>query len=155
MSIRAAGQGLKVLFVQFLKPEDLSSGEKNLIRDRIPEIELIRSNVRHPMFTIGEVSIEGCRKITLTTFEELIKRIEKGNIDLLIMDELNNVLKEGWLDIDHVIDFIKGRPPQLELVITGRNAPLAIIKMADYVTEMLKIKHPAEEGIGARKGIEY
>ena len=53
LTIRAAGQGLKVLFAQFLKPEDLSSGEKNLIRERIPEIELIRSNIKHPIFVKG------------------------------------------------------------------------------------------------------
>jgi cob(I)alamin adenosyltransferase len=155
LTIRAAGQGLKVLFAQFLKPEDLSSGEKSLIRERIPEIELIRSNISHPIFTMGEASIPKLKSVSMQTLREVQKRVEEGNLDLLVMDELNNVLNEGWIELKEVTDFLEARPAGLEVVITGRDAPVELIKMADYVTEMLKIKHPFDEGIKARKGIEF
>jgi cob(I)alamin adenosyltransferase len=155
LTIRAAGHGLKVLFAQFLKPEDLSSGEKSIIKARIPEIELIRSNISHPIFTEGNASVTKLNSVSLQTFNEVRKRIKENNFDLLIMDELNNVLHEGWIEMKEVTDFLEGRPAGLEVVITGRNAPVELMKMADYVTEMLKIKHPFEKGVKARKGIEY
>ncbi len=155
LTIRAAGQGLKVLFAQFLKPEDLSSGEKSLIRERIPEIELIRSNISHPIFTMGKASVPKLKSISMQTLKEVQKRVAEDNFDLLVMDELNNVLDEGWIELKEVTDFLEARPTGLEVVITGRGAPVDLVKMADYVTEMLKIKHPFEKGIKARKGIEY
>ena len=154
LAVRAAGQGLKVLFVQFFKLDDASSGEKEILK-KLPGIELLRSNVRHPMFTKEKTDKELLKQSIGETFETVKKKIASDDISLLVLDEINSVLTGGWLDIDDMIDFLENRPEGLEVVLTGRDAPVELVKMADYVTEMLKIKHPFDNGIKARKGIEY
>ena len=152
--VRAAGQGLKVLFVQFFKLDDASSGEKEILK-KLPGIELLRSNVRHPIFTKEKTDKELLKQSISEIFETVKKKIASDGINLLVLDEINSVLTGGWLDIDDMIDFLENRPEGLEVVLTGRDAPVELVKMADYVTEMLKIKHPFDNGIKARKGIEY
>ena len=152
--VRAAGQGLKVLFVQFFKLDDASSGEKEILK-KLPGIELLRSNVRHPIFTKEKTNKELLKQSIGETFETVKKKIASDGINLLVLDEINSVLTGGWLDIDDMIDFLENRPEGLEVVLTGRDAPVELVKMADYVTEMLKIKHPFDSGVKARKGIEY
>jgi len=152
--VRAAGQGLKVLFVQFFKLDDASSGEKEILK-KLPGIELLRSNVRHPIFTKEKTNKELLKQSIGETFETVKKKIASDGINLLVLDEINSVLTGGWLDIDDMIDFLENRPEGLEVVLTGRDAPVELVKMADYVTEMLKIKHPFDSDVKARKGIEY
>jgi cob(I)alamin adenosyltransferase len=154
LAIRAAGQGHRVLFVQFFKVDNASSGEKEAFK-KIPEIELIRSNIRHPIFTKEKTDTEMLKKSIVETFEMVKQKAASGNINLLVLDEINSVLAGGWLNIDDMIDFLENRPEGLEVVLTGRDAPVELVKMADYVTEMLKIKHPYDSGVKARKGIEY
>ncbi|MDK2895383.1 MAG: cob(I)alamin adenosyltransferase, partial [Moorella sp. (in: firmicutes)] len=72
-----------------------------------------------------------------------------------ILDEINNALYFGLLTEEEVLAFLMERPPHVEVILTGRNAPPRIIEVADLVTEMRQVKHPYEKGIKARKGIEY
>jgi len=75
---------------------------------------------------------------------------------MIILDELNIVLSYGLLPLDPVLEFLKNRPPQLHVVVTGRNAPEGLIELADLVTEMRQVKHPYhDQGIAAQKGIEF
>ncbi|MDP2682261.1 MAG: cob(I)yrinic acid a,c-diamide adenosyltransferase [Deltaproteobacteria bacterium] len=154
LTIRAAGQGKKALFVQFFKLDDAPSGEKEIFK-KIPEIELIRSNVRHPIFTKEHTDKELLQKSITDTFEAIKKRIDKGDVNLLVLDEINSVVAGGWLSLDELSAFLRNRPEGLEVVLTGRDAHVELVKTADYVTEMLKIKHPFDNGVKARKGIEY
>lgn len=78
-----------------------------------------------------------------------------GDWDVIILDEINIVTGWGWLDAADVVHLIKDRPENVELVLTGRLAPQAVIDSADLVTEMVKVKHPYDRGIPARRGIEY
>ena len=153
LAVRAAGHGMKVLFVQFFKEYDAPSGEKEIIKKCIPQIELIRSNVRHPIFTGKKTNDNEVKKSTLATFEDVKKKI--NDIDLLVLDEINSVINGGWIDINDFIMFLEQKPDRLEIILTGRDASVELVKMSDYVTEMLKIKHPFDKGIKARKGIEY
>lgn len=154
LAVRAAGQGNKVLFVQFFKVDNASSGEKESFKN-IPHIELIRSNVRHPIFTKEKTDRDALKKSIIETFETVKQRIASDHIDLLVLDEINSAISSGWLDINDMVDFLENRPANLEVVLTGRDAAVELVKMADYVTEMLKIKHPFDSGVKARKGIEY
>jgi len=77
------------------------------------------------------------------------------NCNLLILDELTVAIKKGFIKEKEVIEYIKNKPKELEIVITGRWASKRLINLADYVTEMKKIKHPFDKRIIARKGIEY
>ena len=78
-----------------------------------------------------------------------------GEYDLVVLDEVNVAVAWKLIGLDEVIRLIEGRPSNVELVLTGRGADKEIVKMADVVTEMLNIKHPYNEGITARRGIEY
>lgn len=73
---------------------------------------------------------------------------------MVIMDEVNVTMHMGLISVDKVVDLIKNRPPKVELVLTGRYVPQAVMDLADLVTEMRLIKHPYEKGIPARDGIE-
>jgi cob(I)alamin adenosyltransferase len=78
-----------------------------------------------------------------------------GQYDLVILDEINVALWFGLLPLDDVMSLLDARPEQVELVLTGRYAPLALIARADLVTEMREVKHYYRQGISARQGIEY
>ncbi len=153
LAVRAAGSGLRVLFVQFFKEDDAPSGEKKILRS-LEGVELLRSNVKHPMFTGGREE-KNLRESVKRTFQEVRERVAQGGIDLLVLDEVMSAVNGGWLPVEELLKFLKERPEGLEVVLTGRNAPVELVKAADYVTEMLKIKHPFDSGVAARKGIEY
>ncbi len=154
LAVRAIGQGLRVLFVQFFKEDGASSGEKDLLRS-LPGIELIRSNCRHPLFTKDRTDPGRVRDAINAAYEEAKKKIADGDFDLLVLDEIMPAVNGGWLNMDDLLDFLGGRPAGLEVVLTGRDAPTELVRIADYVTEMLKIKHPFDGGVKARKGIEF
>lgn len=154
LAIRAAGQGLKVLMVQFFKSDEDSSGELKIIRERIPEIELIRQNERHPLFRKEERP--GKIKVSVEeTFQLAVDKALHGDYDLLIMDEVHSAVAGNWLPVDELLGFLEHKPEKLEVVLTGRKAHEKLLGMADYVTEMTMHRHPYEKGIAARKGIEY
>ncbi len=155
LAVRAAGHGRRVLFVQFFKEDNASSGEKEVFRRYIPQIELIRANIRHPIFTKEKADKTTIEKAISQTYEIVKRKIREGSIDLLVLDEINSVINGGWLSLEELVVFLEDRPDGLEVVLTGRDAPVELVKMADYVTEMLKIKHPFDRGVKARKGIEY
>jgi len=154
LAIRAAGQGLTVLLVQFFKSDKDSSGELNIIRERIPEIEMIRMNERHPLFKKEERPGK-IKDSVEETFREAVDKALHGDYDLLVMDEIHSAVAGNWLAVEEVIGFLKHKPEKLEVVMTGRKAHDRLVEMADYVTEMNMQKHPYEKGVTARKGIEY
>ena len=78
-----------------------------------------------------------------------------GSYDLVILDELTYAINYGWIGLDDVVQAVTGRAVKTNVVITGRDAPAELIEVADTVTEMRKIKHAYDAGIGAKKGIEY
>ena len=85
------------------------------------------------------------------------EKITSGNYDLIVLDEFTYPLHFEWLDVNEVITWLKdNKPPMLHMIITGRNAPQALIDFADLVTEMKEIKHPySEQEIAAQAGIEF
>jgi len=83
------------------------------------------------------------------------EKIASGAYDLIVLDEFTYPLKFGWLDEVEVLAWLAQRPPQVHLVITGRDASDALIAVADLVTEMTAVKHPFEQGVPAQKGIEF
>jgi len=155
LAVRAAGSGLSVLFVQFFKQDSTDSGEKEFFRRPGSGIELIRSNSSHPIFTRGRTDEEALRRSIRETFALARERVETDPPDLLVLDEAVSAINGGWLSVDEVIEFLDARPASLEVVLTGRDAPVEVVKRADYVTEMLKIRHPFDAGLRARRGIEF
>jgi cob(I)alamin adenosyltransferase len=158
LAIRAAGQGERVLFVQFFKMDSASSGEKNIfnaLKATGYSIELVRSNCRHPMFTKGKTDEGKVREAISETFRLARKMAEEGGFDLIVLDEVFSAIAGGWVGIEDLKGLLASREGSIEVALTGRSAPSEIVSIADYATEMLKIKHPYDKDISARKGIEY
>lgn len=153
LAVRAAGAGAKVLFVQFFKEESAPSGEKEALRSI--GVDLVRSNCRHPLFTGAKTDLEALMKSVVGTYEAAKERLMQGGYGMVVFDEIMSALNGGWIKTEDLLDFLDSRPKELEVVLTGRNAPVELVQSADYVTEMLKIKHPFDHGVQARKGVEY
>lgn len=151
LSFRAAGCGLNVLFLQFLKPA-ADCGEQ-LATQRFDNITFLPLGEDH-IFG-NEVSREEDLKMAAQAFAKAKELIYSGKYDLVVLDEINVTMAWGLLDPQQVIAMLKARPPHVEVVLTGRRCPQAIMDYADLVTEMRLVKHPFDEGISARRGIEY
>ena len=150
LALRAAGRDMKVLIVQFMKKWDY--GELHSIK-LIPNITI-------ETFGTKEFIYKGkAKKIDYEQVEKAfsfgIEGMQSGNYDIVIFDELNMTLYYDLLDIKEVVKKIKGKPQNVEVVITGRRAPQEIIEIADLVTEMREVKHPYQKGVEARRGIEF
>lgn len=149
LAMRAVGQGLKVLFVQFVKGDSLC-GEHLFVKKYQP-FEMVQINNKSSFIqTPEELRLEAEKSMRYA--EEAVL---KGNYDMVILDELCYALAQGYLPLQQVLDLIHKKPKSLELVLTGRGAPDELIQEADLVTEMVQVKHPFEKGIKSRKGIEY
>ncbi|MCK4738632.1 MAG: cob(I)yrinic acid a,c-diamide adenosyltransferase [Deltaproteobacteria bacterium] len=157
LALRAVGSGLQVLFLQFFKPEADPSGEKDFFREHSKNIEFLRSTSRHPFFTGKKTDKEKVRVSVKQLFDQAKEKIfsKEKKIDLIVFDEILGAFGDNFLELDEVEKFLDERPKGLEVVLTGRDAPVELVRSADYVTEMLKIKHPFDSGVKARRGIEY
>lgn len=152
LAFRAVGRGLKVRIFQFMKPPD-SSGEHFAALRLAPD--LIITPVGRKGFIFKKTPDQTDIDLAAKGLEAVNQSIRSGEADLVILDELDVALSLGLLDLAAVLEVIDNRPPGVELVITGRGAPQEIIDRADLVTEMNPLKHPYDQGIKAREGIEY
>ena len=150
---RAWGRNMKIGVLQFLKNENARFGEIKAA-GRMGQIDWLSTGDGWTWTSQDEdETVSKARH----GWEIAKERIVHGGYDLLLLDEFTYLLHYGWLDPQEVIDWLrKHKPPMLHLIITGRNAPSALVEFADLVTEMREIKHPfAEQGIRAQAGIEY
>ena len=156
LALRALGNGMKVLVVQFLKGGGRLSGEAKFLSET-PGAEVVCfTDQRHPIFSKDkDGNNEALGASIVHGFSTAREKINSGAYGLVILDEINNCMREGWLDVQEVVRLIKEKPGSVELVLTGRGCPNEVIEVADYVTEMQVVKHPAQSGVKARKGIEY
>jgi cob(I)alamin adenosyltransferase len=83
------------------------------------------------------------------------QRIDSDRYDLMILDEVTYPLNWGWIDLDDFLTAIEDRPERLNVIVTGRDAPVALVEAADTVTEMRKVKHAFDAGVMAKRGIDY
>jgi len=154
LAVRAAGCGKNVVIVQFLK--GWNCGEHKAV-SQIPNIEFIRGKPVSNKF-IFEMTEEE-KSETKASHDESLKKaidfIESDKCDVLIMDEAVDAFSLKVLDSDLLLGLIDRKPKNLEIIITGHNPEPELIKRADYITEMKKHKHPYDEGITARRGIEF
>lgn len=153
LSVRAAGCGKKVLITRFLKTDH--SGEVNVL-NTIPGISVTPCERSFGFFT---KMTEDQKKEAAIYYSQLLtstldKAVEE-EYDLLVMDEIMAVCNYGLVDEKEVYEFLSHRPERLEVVLTGRNPSETLANMADYVSEIKKVKHPYDRGLNARRGIEY
>lgn len=150
LAFRAAGRGLNVLMIQFMKPPE-DYGE-HMAAEKFDNFTILPMGLDHMDHTVPR---EEDIRLADETLNKAHEMIYSGKYDLVILDECNVVMSRKYLDVGKVIYMLKGRPANIEIVLTGRGAPKEIIEYADLVTEMKMIKHPFDNGVGARKGIEY
>ncbi|HEY3415671.1 MAG TPA: cob(I)yrinic acid a,c-diamide adenosyltransferase [Armatimonadota bacterium] len=151
LAVRAHGAGLKVCFVQFIKGGAPSS-ELAVLREL--GIEVVRPARESSGLMRGVITAED-RQAADATWEFARCAIASGEWDVVILDEINIALHKKLVDLSAFLDALANRPPQVEVIATGRNAPDALRDAANLVTEMCLRKHPFEKGIIARFGIEY
>jgi cob(I)alamin adenosyltransferase len=159
MVLRALGQGWRVLIIQFFKGDwPVVFGELEMAKRLAPQLELLQLGK-------GFVKAMGDKKPFdehLAAAQDALRvareRITSGTYDLIVLDEIVYAIDYAGVQLvslDDVLGLIEAKPPALHLVLTGRNAPQALIDRADLVTEMKEIKHPWQRKIPAQAGIDY
>lgn len=152
LAVRAVGHGFGVYIIQFMKGRT-DYGELNAIQKLAPECQLEHFG-RQGWVRKGNPAAEDIEEAgrALSRAREVML---SGDFDIVICDEILNAVWFELVPEEDVLQLLEAKPPQVEIVLTGRNATDRIKAKADYVTEMVQIKHPYEQGIDARKGIEY
>ncbi len=153
LSVRAACNGLKVYFGQFMKGREYS---ELCLPDHFSELIVMEQFGTPKLICKGEMPSEEDLQFAWSGLEKTRAAMISGEYDIIVADELNVTVYMGLLKEDDVVEFIGQRPHDVELVLTGRYAPDSFIEIADLVTEMKEIKHYyATENLLARKGIEF
>jgi cob(I)alamin adenosyltransferase len=154
--MRALGHGMRIGIIQFVKGK-WETGERDVL-DKFPDLVTIR--------TMGEgftwETQDRGRDIAAaeTAWEAAKEMIDASRgpdpkYDLVLLDELNIVLRYDYIPLDDVVTFLAAKPEDLHVIVTGRNAKDPLIEVADLVTEMTMVKHPFRAGVKAQKGIEF
>lgn len=148
LALRAAGAGLNVYILQFIKGKPYSelAALKNIKNIKIEQCGRGCFIKNKPQKADIEAAVKGVLKAETN--------ILSGIYDVVILDEANIALNLGLISVKDIRDMIRNKPHNVELVLTGRSCPRALLKEADLVTEMREIKHPYAKGITARRGIE-
>jgi len=151
MLLRAWGHNQQLCVIQFIKSERGRWGET-----------IAAERLRIEWHTLGQGFVWGAEDMgpSIRKAQEgwalAQERIASGEYDMILLDEFTYLLKFGWLDTDAVVDWLRAhKPARLHLIITGRDAPPALIEYADLVTVMENVKHPYDQGVRAQPGIEY
>lgn len=154
MTLRAIGYGHKICMIQFIKGS-WHYGEMDSSKRLEPEFELIAVGKGFVGILDDHSSKEEHKKIAKEAIKICKQKINSGNYEIVILDEINYAINLGLVDVNDVVDIIKNKPSKLNLVLTGNHAKPEIIKISDLVTEMREIKHPFQLGVKAKKGIDF
>jgi cob(I)alamin adenosyltransferase len=154
IAVRACGHNMRVCIIQFMKG-DMYAGEWDGVKKMGCEVELISTGK-------GFCGIQGNPypyKEHRANAQEAIKlahqKIESGQADILILDEINNALHLRLVDLEQVLEIIQHKPPLMHLVLTGRDAHAQVVELADTVSEIEEVKHAHSKGIEPQPGIDY
>jgi cob(I)alamin adenosyltransferase len=148
--LRALAVDWKVAVCQFIKSSDWKVGEEKMGRRLGVDWHAFGDG-----FTWDSDDLEKDKAHARAGWATARDLIDAGEHQLVILDELTYLCSWGWIDTDEVVATIAGRPEHVNVVITGRDAPSPIVEMADTVTEMTEIKHAYQQGIRAKRGIDY
>jgi cob(I)alamin adenosyltransferase len=156
LAMRALGRNWKVLIIMFTKGGD-DYGELNSFRELSPQIahnlKIVQAGLDRIVYRENQNELD---TIEIKKGWELAKNaIKNDEYQLIILDEANIAIDLGILDENEVVDVLKNKPEDMEIVLTGRNAHEKILEIAHLVSEIHPIKHYWDKGISARKGIEY
>ena len=151
MVVRAAGHGMRVGVVQFVKGA-MSTGEAAIL-SALPGVEF---RTMGEGFTWDTQDRTRDTQVARAAWDEVRRMVADPSYAMVVADELNIVLRYGYLPVEEVLDAFAARPEMTHVVVTGRNAPDALIEAADLATEMRELKHPfREQGVKAQAGVEF
>ncbi len=153
LMMRAAGRGLRCCMIQFMKSRTDRYGEHEAAEKLGIEVHTMGDG-----FTWDTKNPEQDKQTARETWALCVEKMRTGDYDMLVFDELVYVLSYGMLPVEEIIEEfqqIRQAQPALHIVVTGRDAPPALIEAADLVTEMREVKHPFNAGIRAQQGIEF
>ncbi len=154
IAVRACGHGMKVAIIQFMKG-DLYSGEWDGVKKMNCPIELIPTGKGFCGIQGNPYPFREHRENAQEAIRLARQKMEPGEADILILDEINNALHLKLVDLEQVLDLIDHKPPSLHLVLTGRDAHPQVIERADTVSEIAELKHAYRKGIEPQPGIDY
>jgi cob(I)alamin adenosyltransferase len=155
LTVRAAGNRMKVFFLQFIKGQ-WKTGEREVLRG-LPGVDL---EVTGRGFTIErlrnpKIPLEDHAAAAAHGWQVARQIVAEGEYDMVVLDEILGAIKAGLVPLEEVVELVRSKPAELHLVLTGRGAPAALVEVADLVSEIQPIKHPLERGIKAQRGIEF
>jgi cob(I)alamin adenosyltransferase len=151
ITLRAAGHGLRVFIVFFMKG-NFPYGEQKMLAT-LPGVKFACFGSEE-FVNPADIKPEE-KKEASKALESAREAVNSLDYDIVILDEVNVAVGWNLLDREEVVQLIKKKPEQVELILTGRYADPQIVEMADLVTGMVKVKHPYDKGIKARKGLDY
>ena len=152
IATRASGHGFKVFIAFFMKGDNYIHGEKTALAS-FPNVTM-KSFGREGWVDKNNIQPED-KEQAKKGFTAARDAMRSGKYDVIVLDEINIAVNFGLIEANDVIKLIDEKPENIELILTGRNADAKIIQAADMVTEMLMIKHPYNNGVQARRGIDY
>ena len=157
LAVRALGNGMRVGVVQYVKGK-WETGERHVLEKFPEQVEIRTMGEGFTWDTQDRARDIRAAEAAWQASKEMIEscRGENPKYDMVVLDELNIVLRYDYLPLDEIIEVLKNRPEGLHIVVTGRNAKDELIEIADLVTEMTQVKHPfREQNVKAQKGIEF
>ena len=151
-AVRAAGYGLRVYIIFFMKGKMFSQGEA-LALGKFPNIKL--ACFGHQGWVKKNTANQEAKEQAVNAMNLARKIIAGNENDLVILDEINGAVDFGLIPVDDVVKMVAEKPESVDLILTGRHADARVIQLADVVTEMLNVKHAFDSGVKARQGIDY
>ena len=154
--VRAVGNGMKVGVVQYVKGK-WQTGERGVLEKFPEQVEIRTMGEGFTWETQDRARDIRAAENAWEVSKQMIDsaRGDEPKYDMVLLDELNIVLRYGYLDLADVVEFLSNKPEMLHVIVTGRNAKPELIEAADLVTEMTMVKHPFRAGVKAQKGIEF
>ncbi len=149
-AVRAAGHGYRVYMIHFMKGRDYG---EFLAASQLPNLTVVRAG--RDVFVDRENPEQVDIELARDGFDRAGKVILSGEYDLVVLDEINVAVDFGLISESDLFQLMEQKPPQVDLILTGRGASPELVKRADMVSEILAIKHHYDSGINGRKGIEY
>ncbi len=154
IALRATGYKKKICMIQFIKGS-WHYGEMESSKRLEPEFEMVAIGKGFVGIIDDKSPKEDHQKIAKEAIRISNEKIQSGKYDIVILDEINYAVNLNLISLDDVLDLIKSKPENVDLVLTGNYAKEEVIEVADLVTEMKEIKHPFQKGIKAKEGIDF
>ena len=154
ITVRACGHNMSVCIIQFMKG-DMYSGEWDGVKKMNCKVELIPTGKGFCGIQGNPYPFEEHRESAQKAIQLAHEKMESGEFDILILDEVNNALHLKLVDLSQVLELVQKKPPLMHLVLTGRDAHPEIVELADTASEVREIKHAYRKGIEPQPGIDY